>query len=558
MNNKDHKYNVELLSGLVLSLAACFMLFIYAPLVLYFQNEDEFWFDMYILFPVIFGNFIIVFLVNSLFFAGINRFNKIYKLCFLLYLIAFIASYVQGNFLVSSLPILDGSPIEWSQYPAARIKSIVLWLTVAIVIFGLYKHYGMKRMYKWGGVLGLFVMLMLGVTAIIICISSNGYEKKSSYTVTFKNLMEMSQEDNFIIFCLDAVSAETFDELLSEEPEYQTTLENFTYFNNTMGAYPFTKYSVPFILSGIWFENDSTTKEYQERVITSSPLFATLDQNEYHMGVYYPSLLRTDSIGRFENVLANKRRVNSIITFARWQVLLTGFQYAPFDLKRFSFLNPAALDSLQIPPDGYDIYTTANDKFYHYIQTHEISTISEKCFKYIHIDGGHIPYIYDRNVNIVSNGTHKDNVRSSMTIVKTYLEKLKKQNVYDNSVIIILSDHGWTEDSDLYGTGRQNPILCIKGRNEKHKMQVSSAPVSYVDLQTAYRRLLEGISSTNVFDIKEGEHRERRYLIYDYPTDGVTISEYVQTGNARDTSSLYPTGEEYEKFRVNKHIITEK
>ena len=57
-----------------------------------------------------------------------------------------------------------------------------------------------------------------------------------------------------------------------------------------------------------------------------------------------------------------------------------------------------------------------------------------------------------------------------MTIAATYLEKLKKADSYDNSVIIIMSDHGYDEEgTEEYG--RQNPLLMIKGRNEHHDMQ---------------------------------------------------------------------------------------
>ena len=50
--------NDEKMAGVLLTLAACFMFFIYSPLELYFTNKNEFWFD----FPLLFGSMIIVFL----------------------------------------------------------------------------------------------------------------------------------------------------------------------------------------------------------------------------------------------------------------------------------------------------------------------------------------------------------------------------------------------------------------------------------------------------------------------------------------------------------------
>ena len=43
------KMLAELKPALFLSLTFCFMIFIYAPLELYINNVDEFWYDVYLL-----------------------------------------------------------------------------------------------------------------------------------------------------------------------------------------------------------------------------------------------------------------------------------------------------------------------------------------------------------------------------------------------------------------------------------------------------------------------------------------------------------------------------
>lgn len=39
--------------ALFLSATLCFMLFVFAPMEMYFTNKDELWYDLYILAPVI-------------------------------------------------------------------------------------------------------------------------------------------------------------------------------------------------------------------------------------------------------------------------------------------------------------------------------------------------------------------------------------------------------------------------------------------------------------------------------------------------------------------------
>lgn len=92
---------------------------------------------------------------------------------------------------------------------------------------------------------------------------------------------------------------------------------------------------------------------------------------------------------------------------------------------------------------------------------------------------------------------------------------------------------------------RQAPMLLIKGRGEHHDtMETSQAPISYVDLQQAYVRLLDGAESAEVFDWKEGDTRERRFLV-DSMGQEERITEYTQTGYAHDLTTILPTGREF-------------
>ncbi len=58
-----------------------------------------------------------------------------------------------------------------------------------------------------------------------------------------------------------------------------------------------------------------------------------------------------------------------------------------------------------------------------------------------------------------------------MTVTMSYLNKLREAGVYDNSVIIILSDHGYNIEGEAVKssseneneTGRQHPIFICKG-----------------------------------------------------------------------------------------------
>ena len=59
------KMLAELKPAFFLSLTFCFMIFIYAPLELYINNVDEFWYDVYLLFPFIIKDFFLFLLLRT-------------------------------------------------------------------------------------------------------------------------------------------------------------------------------------------------------------------------------------------------------------------------------------------------------------------------------------------------------------------------------------------------------------------------------------------------------------------------------------------------------------
>ena len=95
--------------GILCSLALSFLIFIYAPLELYLVNQDDFWFDIYTIFPYLMGMFLISCTVCIAVLIGIRIIRvQIYESILSALFAVFIATYVQGTFLSSNLPPLDG------------------------------------------------------------------------------------------------------------------------------------------------------------------------------------------------------------------------------------------------------------------------------------------------------------------------------------------------------------------------------------------------------------------------------------------------------------------
>ena len=125
--------------SLVLSFVLCFMLFVYEPIAMFSSNSNDFWFDFsslvlsnLLLFLVCFFGISIVSLLVYFISIKIKK-QIIYNIYILIYFICFVYIYIQGNYLVGSLPTLDGAPIDWSKYGNQNIISILAGIFIIIV-----------------------------------------------------------------------------------------------------------------------------------------------------------------------------------------------------------------------------------------------------------------------------------------------------------------------------------------------------------------------------------------------------------------------------------------
>lgn len=554
MKKRDKK---QLLPGIVVAVAVSFLVFLYAPVDLYCSNISEFWFDFGILIRASLGLFVIGTAVLSLIYMILWLIHPaVYRIGLAGGILGLLCTYIQGNFLVKNLPPLDGTTIDWESYKVLRTEDLVLWgiglLIVVLMLIFLKKDLFSKTvMYLSGG-----LTLMLLITAVSVVITSGALQERARYQIGGDNEFVMSDDQNFIILVLDTVDSRDFAKLLETHPEYADELKDFTYFENTVGAYSCTERAVPYILSGEWYENDEPFEDYVRQMYQVSPLFRTLQDRGYRMEFYDEELYMDDEISQmFSNVYRVDFELSSYARFTKPLLKLIGFRYAPFELKKKCIFKMTAFDELikvENAPETVS-FSQLDHVFKSLLDKNGISVQSSGAkFQFIHLNGAHVPFIYDENMNIIDEqeGTYEKSMQAVMQGAANYVEKLRESGAYDNTALIIMADHGY--NGSLAESGdeawmRQCPLLMVKGFNETHEtMQISQAPISFEDLQEAYVSLLDGKQSDAVFDWKEGDVRERRFLKYSF-LDEDHMQEYMQTGYAFDRDTMIPTGKEYNR-----------
>ena len=256
---------LRLRSAGLLSVATGFMLFLYAPLEIYFNNKYEFWFDFFDLFPICLLMFAVFTGVSFLLAFIVSKINaRLYHVFLVVYLIAFLCTYIQGNFMIGNLPHLDGSTVDWAQYSGLRIGSVILWVAVTVLLLLAVKKLSLEKVADFAGAVGGLISLVLLVTLVTLCCTKQGLEKKFSMSNTTYGELEMSTNQNLVLLVLDTVDGDAMSQVIEQHPEYKEIFSDFTYYDNTMSAYPFTIYSIPYLFSGEWYEDQELPVYFKE------------------------------------------------------------------------------------------------------------------------------------------------------------------------------------------------------------------------------------------------------------------------------------------------------
>lgn len=544
------KNNIKkLLPAYILSFVISFMIYIYEPILTYSTNVNDFWFDFKTMLGVILIYFSILFLTLSFFYTAIYLINKfilkkikLYRYVMILSYVVFIFIYIQGNYLIGSLPTLDGTTINWGSYTTENIVSVCILVVLLIAELIAMRKVKYNKIATVNNFITITIGLMLSASLASALMTPEIFKEKTIVNSTIRNINNASSDKNFFIFLVDAVDSTEFASVVKESEEYNSTFEDFTYYPDTVSGYLYTRDSIPFILSGKWNENETDFTDYCKDAYENSEFLNELKEKDYKMNFYeYQMNMSSKSAKDFENIDIYGSEIDKIKLFKHLTKYAL-FKYLPYQLKPYSRIESVDFDSCKIDKNN-ELFAWDNDIAYNTIKNNELKIDENKYFQFLHIEGGHVPFNNDENVNIIpeKEGTYRKKLKATLNIIDSFINRLKENNVYDNSVIVVMADHGYWAS-----TGRQNPILYIKGVDENHKEMITSEiPVSYEDLVGAYIQLLDGEKTDSLFK-ENAPNRVRRFIENAFEYED-TMTEYEVKGKAWDSSSIYATGKEFKR-----------
>ena len=320
--------------GLLAAFAVCFIFFIYAPLELYVTNQTEFWFDFYKILKAVLQNFALFFGLNVLGILLAACISKVFcRFVTAAELVVLLTLYVQGNFLVNHMPPFDGTEIVWEDYRGENIKTAIVCILIAAAVVTVAKLLGAKRFQGICMAVSAGLSGILMITLVTMTVTTGAYRERTTYYALENGQYRLSQDQNFLVLLLDAVDAKTFEEVMDSDPAYTETFADFTYYPDMVGAYPWTAFSVPYILSGKWYEGEEYYLDYAAAAVDESGLFRELSERDYDIALYESDPWVTSYTYQFSNMVELQHEAYVWKYFRRAICKLGGKGYAPFFLK---------------------------------------------------------------------------------------------------------------------------------------------------------------------------------------------------------------------------------
>lgn len=551
--------NKALIANVQVALLGALSVFFFQPLIIYFSNASNFWYEPKHLLPIIAGVSVVVAFSAFIFLWVISKISEGAGCVFrLIAIFGIIGAFIQGNFIPDVNGSLDGTEIDWSSVNISMIESSILWLGI-LAVFVVFLKKNKERaealiQYSFVGILAIDVVSLAAIIIVnngfdgTLELVRSGFSSKDEYVVTTAGRYDFSNE-NYVIIVLDDFDSQEFNERI--DTNIENVLQDFTYFPDTMSVYGHTELSIPQIVSGKKYYNEKPFGEYLREAYDESPLLTTMIKDKWQIGIYTDTIVPSGKTAEYsQNCINTESTITSKRKFIKYNYSLVAYYCSPYLIKRFFWFYPDVIKDTQgIPMDEYDSYYWDEAGFYSNL---DINVSEERpVFRLYHFWGMHPPY-----ERFSANGKdyedrYDEAFAGNIYLIESFINQLKENDIYDNTVIVIMSDHG--ESADETGNWKQNPLLLIKGYGEKHAFETSDNRISYGDIQEIFKRLLEGKDAVTATDIlKKDEQRVfLRYFIDDAEPNKreesyfTTIHEYVSSGSADDMSAFEDTNKYY-------------
>ena len=478
---------------IIISFTGFFFLFFYQPFYYYMSSSSDMGISLASFLPILVSVFAMPFGVLILLFYFLPLRYKHFLAHLILFML--VASFIFSNVLKVNTGLLDA--VTFYNEQAIFEMPLLFYLIDPFIITGLWvlSGYLIKNKEKiliFSCLIFIFVMFFSITTKLIKTDFNTLFASQNKntelLTSSYKNHIFSQEGKNIVFIIADMFNGNYFGKILNEDIKYSEIFSGFSYYPDCLAPASFTAASLPAIFAGHDYTPEllNTNGKIGSAEINEASymFFSQISNSNYNITITNPLFFHTN-IGEIEdqknyvNYWKNKNNYESTKDYYKFSVLFMlsvfnsapyHFKYAIYDKSSWIILRKSAL------LNGIKNRTIENLAYIDLLP--EISSVENKKnqFFYIHNNLTHAPYGIGHDSNPIkdvfpdndSNFTNSSiaaylSAKKFIDIIGNWLLWMKDNNVYDNTAIIILSDHGNSfNDNDIKLPKQLNDIKNIK------------------------------------------------------------------------------------------------
>ncbi|NMC62369.1 MAG: sulfatase-like hydrolase/transferase [SAR324 cluster bacterium] len=542
-------------------LSLCFLLFFAFPLLLFSQNADEFNYGFLSLLPE--GLLYLLPVVLGLAFFLSFLPERLFSLMSAALLVLIVLVYVQGLFLVWEYGPFNGELIKWSHFKKEEWIDGLIWFF--FLSLALFYHQRLRKFY--------FPLLLFVLVALSMSLASELFTKESKFpndSEAIKNdsLFSFSNSKNALVIVLDTFVSPAFEEIMKRQAELASIFSGFTYYPNTLAPFSTTAPSIPSLLSGTQYDNSEPIKDYLSRVLPFSSLPSQMHANGYQTDTMTMSVICPRIKGSCHALNKIVARDPGEAKFREYLELMdfTLFRVLPQVLKKKVYNNEKWLLQRVLHKGGSPRSLFNSVRFADVFERRIHTDSAKPTFKFLHLMIPHPPIHFKADCSIIKKEEELTYLKQkkkafegqaicSLRLLEKMFSAMKKNGVFDSSLIIVTADHG---HALRYLTQREGevpalmeqamPLLLLKeaGVNGTEPYKVSNAPAYLIDIPKTVADFFDlsfKFPGESLLSLPETKDRLRYYWSYGWhdefwkKTYMPKMHGYVVSGNVRDPRS---------------------
>lgn len=530
------KYSPKFGFALVPAFLLGFVLFIFGPVEIFFSNVNqfEFLFGEFILWMILVGLGVTVILGALIALLP----GRAYGIGLAAILGISLSGYIQVMFLNQNLDLMGLNPNGATINPAHAALSIAVWLVIIALSVMIYLKW--DKLFRKAVI--FICVLLVGMQAVafasLIAGADEGAFKRpqGDWYLSGKEQMAISSKDNVIIILLDYFSNQYVEPIEAKYPGAFDFLHDFTYYDNDECVYHGTYPSIAHMITAQELDMNMPTHDWTRSIWENEQtrgFYSDLKKQGFVFNLFTPesSYVRGDNDirileGMIDN-LSNDAGEMLVDTPALVKLLskMSAYRFLPDVLKNTVAINNSEITSVvkmannSRAHENSDFYSRLLDEGLHIEKGPGIVSFQ-------HLVGAH-EYTVDEHCQKVASSTMEETGKGCLVMLEEYLNQLKALGKYDDSTIIITSDHGGERDPQV--------IFFYKKPGETHDASpVNHAPISHCEFLptvAAAAGIDYSYLGATVEDIPD-EPRDRLYMLHTIDSAYPSVRSYAEDKEA--------------------------